>query len=58
MLHRVVFGEGDVGLDGRDAVGGQNLLGFDLGEEGAPGFAGGGKEGVRLLFVAADVRKL
>ena len=36
----VVFGEGNAGLDGWDAVRGENLLGLELSEDCATGFAG------------------
>ena len=36
-----VFGRGNVRLDGRDAVGGEQFLGFEFGQDGAAGFADG-----------------
>lgn len=45
VLHRVVLSEGDVCLNGRDAVAIEELFGFDFGEERPAGLEGGGEQG-------------
>ena len=43
----IVLGRGDAGLHGRDAVGGQDLLRFDLGQDGPPLALRGGRRSPR-----------